>query len=64
MEARKKPVETVSVAELGLDESELRSTHSVSRIEIASERQAGDVVDEATGPDRIVELLAAVETVG
>jgi electron transfer flavoprotein beta subunit len=61
MAARKKQVDTLSPASLGLEPDELRSTHRVSAIEIAPEREAGEVVDEAAGPDRIVALLEAVE---
>ena len=64
MAARRKAVETLTVAGLGLRRDELTSTHRVTAVEIAPERQAGEVVDEATGPDRIVELLDAVETFG
>lgn len=57
MAARKKPIDVVSLADLGLGPAAVRPTQSVSSIEIAPEREVGEVVGEAEGADRIVELL-------
>lgn len=64
MAARKKPLDTLSLGDLGLAPADVRSTHRVHSIEIAPERQAGEVVGEAEGADRIVELLEHLEVLG
>lgn len=62
--ARKKPLDARTLAELGLDPSDVRSTHSIASIEIAPERHGGEVVGEAEGADRIVELLGLLDVIG
>jgi electron transfer flavoprotein beta subunit len=64
MAARKKPLDTRTLAELGLAPEDVRSTHGIASIEIAPERQAGEIVGEAEGADRIVELLGRLEVFG
>jgi electron transfer flavoprotein beta subunit len=59
--ARKKPLDTVSLADLELEPVDVRPTQSVTSIEIAPERQAGELVAEADGADRLVELLERLE---
>jgi electron transfer flavoprotein beta subunit len=61
MAARKKPLDVRAIGDLGLDPGDLRSTHGIVSIEIAPERQAGEIVAEAEGADRIVELLDRLE---
>jgi electron transfer flavoprotein beta subunit len=61
LDARKKPLDRRSLAELGLGPDDVRPTHRVEAVEIAPERQAGEVVDEAAGPERIVRLLDELE---
>jgi electron transfer flavoprotein beta subunit len=57
IEAKKKPVERLTLADLGLHRADIPSTQRVTAVEIAPERQAGELVDENDGPRRIVELL-------
>ncbi len=64
MAARKKPLQTLSLDVLGVDRADVSPTHRVVAIEIAPEREAGEVVGEAEGPDRIVQLLDRMEVLG
>lgn len=64
MAARKKPLRTLSLEELGVARADVSATHRVVAIEIAPEREAGEVVGEAEGADRIVELLGRMEVLG
>jgi electron transfer flavoprotein beta subunit len=64
MAARKKPLRTLSLEELGVGRADVSATHRVVAIEIAPEREAGEVVGEAEGADRIVELLGRMEVLG
>jgi electron transfer flavoprotein beta subunit len=64
MAARKKPLRTFSLEELGVARADISATHRVVAIEIAPEREAGEVVGEAEGADRIVELLGRMEVLG
>jgi electron transfer flavoprotein beta subunit len=64
MAARKKPLRTFSLEELGVARADVSATHRVVAIEIAPEREAGEVVGEAEGADRIVELLGRMEVLG
>jgi electron transfer flavoprotein beta subunit len=59
--ARKKVVEHLALADLGLAPDVVRPTHSVTAVEIAPEREPGEVVDAEEGIDRIVQLLAQQE---
>ncbi len=56
--AKRKPIERLSLAELGLD-AELRPAQEVTSVEIAPHKQAGELVEsEAEAPARIVRFLA------
>jgi electron transfer flavoprotein beta subunit len=58
IQAKKKPVERLTLADLGLDPDDARVTQTVVSIDIAPEREAGVVVDDAAdGVDRILGLL-------
>jgi electron transfer flavoprotein beta subunit len=64
IQAKKKPVERLSLPDLGLTAEDVRATHEVVGVEIAVERQAGELVDdlhEATA--RIARLLREAEVV-
>ena len=54
----------LSLEELGVARADVSATHRVVAIEIAPEREAGEVVGEAEGADRIVELLGRMEVLG
>lgn len=59
--AKSKPVERVSLAELALTGEELRSTHVITSIELAPEREAGEIIEDASeGVARIVAMLREV----
>lgn len=58
LEAKRKPVERLSLADLGLAGA-VRRAQEVTAVAIAPQRQAGEVVDdEAAAPARIVGFLA------
>jgi electron transfer flavoprotein beta subunit len=63
MAAKKKPVETYGLAELGVDAGEVGSAGAWSKVEsfeAAPPRQAGTVVtDEGEGADKLLEFLAS-----
>ena len=57
IEAKKKPIERLSLAALGLQPADVLSTQRVTGVEIAAERQAGELVEEEDAARRIVQLL-------
>ncbi|HEX2030964.1 MAG TPA: electron transfer flavoprotein subunit beta/FixA family protein [Actinomycetota bacterium] len=58
MQAKQKPVDRPSLADLGLSGDEVRPTQQVAEIRPAPERQGGEIVeDEGEGVQRIVEFL-------
>jgi electron transfer flavoprotein beta subunit len=63
MAAKKKPVETYGLADLGVDAGEVGSAGAWSKVEsfeAAAPRQAGTVVtDEGEGADKLLEFLAS-----
>lgn len=62
IQARKKPIEQLSLADLGLSVEDLQPRHRVTAVEIAPERQAGELVeDEAEAVTRVVRLLEELE---
>jgi electron transfer flavoprotein beta subunit len=64
IEAKKKPLEQLSLADIGLSADEVRPTQHVTAVEIAPEKQAGELIeDEAEAPDRIVRLLEQASAV-
>jgi electron transfer flavoprotein beta subunit len=57
--ARKKPLERLSLADLGLSPGDVEPRQRVTAVEIAAQKQAGELVeDEADAPVRIVRFLA------
>jgi electron transfer flavoprotein beta subunit len=63
MAAKKKPVETYALADLGIDAGEVGTAGAWSKVEsfeAAAPRQAGTVVaDEGEGADKLLEFLAS-----
>jgi len=63
MAAKKKPVETYALADLGIDAGEVGTAGAWSKVEsfeAAPPRQAGTVVtDEGEGADKLLEFLAS-----
>ncbi|MBW3615177.1 MAG: electron transfer flavoprotein subunit beta/FixA family protein [Actinobacteria bacterium] len=63
MAAKSKPVEQLTVADLGLDGS-LRVTQEVTEVAAAEERQAGEIVqDEGNAHERIIQLLDRLKVI-
>ena len=57
--AKKKPLERLSLADLGQSAGDVAATQQVSAVEIAAQKQAGELVeDEAEAPGRMVRFLA------
>ncbi len=58
IQAKKKPIERLSLADLGLTGDDVRATQRVTAVEIAPEKKPGELVeDESSAPRRIVHLL-------
>jgi electron transfer flavoprotein beta subunit len=56
--ARQKPIELLSLGDLGLRPDDVRPTQEVTAIEFGQEKQAGEVIDdEAQAPARIMQFL-------
>ena len=59
MAAKSRPLEQLTVADLGLSDDDVRPTQAVAGTSPAPERGAGEVVEDAgDGADRIVDFLA------
>lgn len=59
LQAKRRPIERLSLDELELAEADVRPTQRITAIEIAPEKEPGEVVeDEAAAVGRIVNLLA------
>jgi len=64
IQARKKPIERLSLADLGLFVDDVGATQRVTAVEIAPERQAGELVEDATvAPGRILALLEEAKAI-
>jgi len=58
IQAKKKPLERLTLADLELDADDVRATQNVVAVEIAPERHAGEVVDDVSEAlERIVGVL-------
>jgi electron transfer flavoprotein beta subunit len=57
IDAKKKPIERLPFTALGLQPADALPTQRVSAVEIAPERQAGELVEADDAPRRIVQLL-------
>jgi electron transfer flavoprotein beta subunit len=59
LQAKKKPLERLSLADLGLSPANVAPWQEVTSVDIAAQKQAGELVeDEADAPARIVQFLA------
>jgi electron transfer flavoprotein beta subunit len=58
MGAKKKPLDTLSLADLGLGPADVAPTQRVTNVEPAPQKAAGEVVPATDGVARIVDLLA------
>ena len=64
MAAKKKPVETLSVADLGLAAQDVSPLQRVSNVSSAEERKAGEVVeDDGTAAQRVAQFLKEAKVI-
>ncbi len=64
MQAKQKPMEKMSIGDLGLTEEDVQPTQTVSKVEDAPERSAGEVIeDDGSAADRIVQFLKEAKVV-
>jgi electron transfer flavoprotein beta subunit len=64
MQAKQKPLEKMSIADLGLTDEEVQPTQQVTKVEDAPERGAGEVIeDDGSAADRIVQFLKDAKVV-
>lgn len=64
MAAKKKPVDTLSVADLGLSADEVSSMQHIAGVGSAEERKAGEVIeDDGTAAQRVAEFLKEAKVI-
>ena len=64
MQAKQKPLEQLSVADLGLSADDVKPTQEVVGIEPVPEREAGEVVEDASAaPAKVVEFLTKAKVI-
>jgi electron transfer flavoprotein beta subunit len=64
MAAKKKPLENLSLVDLGLAPDEAVSTQAVTEVAAAEERKAGEVIeDDGTAAKRIADFLAEAKVI-
>jgi electron transfer flavoprotein beta subunit len=64
MAAKKKPVDQLSLGDLGLSAEDTRVGQSIAQMTAAEERKAGEVIqDDGTAATRIVDFLAEAKVI-
>src|SRR5436190_1648051 len=64
MQAKQKPMEQLSVSDLGLDAEDVQATQEVMGVEPVPEKEAGEVIEDgAEAPDRIVQFLKEAKVI-
>jgi electron transfer flavoprotein beta subunit len=64
MQAKQKPMEKMSIADLGLSEDDVKPTQQVTKVDPAPERGAGEVIeDDGSAADRVVEFLREAKVI-
>jgi len=64
MQAKQKPMEQLSVSDLGLSEEEVKPTQEVVGIEPMAEREAGEIIEDAAeAPAKVVDFLAKAKVI-
>jgi electron transfer flavoprotein beta subunit len=64
MQAKQKPLEKMSIADLGLTDEDVKPTQEVATVEPAPERGAGEVIeDDGSAADRIVQFLKEAKVI-
>jgi electron transfer flavoprotein beta subunit len=64
MQAKQKPLEQLSISDLGLSGEEVQATQEVMGVEPVPEKEAGELVEDgAEAPDRIVQFLKEAKVI-
>ena len=64
MSAKSKPLEELSIADLGLSGDDVAPTQRVSAVESAPQKGSGEVIaDDGTAAGRIADLLAEAKVI-
>ena len=63
MQAKQKPMEQLTVAELGLSAEDVASTQEVIGVEPAPEKQAGEILEDGEAPARVVQFLKEAKVI-
>jgi len=64
MQAKQKPLEQLSVSDLGLSGDEVQATQEVMGVEPVPEKQAGEVIEDGSeAPERIVQFLKEAKVI-
>ena len=64
MQAKQKPLEQLSVSDLGLSAEDVQATQEVMGVEPVPEKEAGEVIEDgAEAPDRIVQFLKEAKVI-
>jgi electron transfer flavoprotein beta subunit len=64
MQAKQKPLEQLSVSDLGLSADDVKATQEVVGIEPVPEREAGELVEDASAaPAKVVEFLSKAKVI-
>jgi electron transfer flavoprotein beta subunit len=64
MAAKQKPVERMTVTDLGLSEDDVKATQNVTSVEPAPERKAGEVIeDDGSAAERVVAFLKEAKVI-
>jgi electron transfer flavoprotein beta subunit len=64
MQAKQKPLEKMSIADLGLTDEDVKATQGVAKVEPAPERGAGEVIeDDGSAADRVVQFLKEAKVI-
>jgi electron transfer flavoprotein beta subunit len=64
MQAKQKPLEQLSVSDLGLSAEDVQATQEVMGVEPVPEKEAGEVIEDgAEAPDRILQFLKEAKVI-
>jgi electron transfer flavoprotein beta subunit len=64
MQAKQKPLEQLSISDLGLSAQDVQASQEVMGVEPVPEKQAGEVLEDgAQAPDRIVQFLKEAKVI-
>ncbi|HEX8099523.1 MAG TPA: electron transfer flavoprotein subunit beta/FixA family protein [Actinomycetota bacterium] len=63
MQAKQKPMETLTVADLELPGEQVNPTQEVIGVEPAPEKQGGEVIEDGEGPARVAQFLKEAKVI-